>query len=311
MTTIDWNLLPALDALLDEHSVSRAAARLGVTVPSMSRMLARLRAALGDPLLVRAGRQLVPTPLALSLRARVAALTVEVAELFAGAGSGALATSERTLRIRTNDGAFAHWLEPLLAAVHAQAPRITLAFLSEGDERPEALREGRIDLDLGVLGAAAPELCTQALFDDRMVGLVRQGHALAQGRCTPARLTEFEHVGVSRRGRLQGPIDALLAERGLARRTVATVATASAAAIAITQTNWVTAVPSSVARSLARALPLAWFELPLPLPPLTLSQTWHPRLDRDPAHRVLREAIVTLARTEGFGKRRRLPAKGR
>jgi DNA-binding transcriptional LysR family regulator len=297
MTTIDWNLLPALDALLDEHSVSRAAARLGVTVPSMSRMLARLRAALGDPLLVRAGRQLVPTPLALSLRARVAALTVEVAELFAGAGSGALATSERTLRIRTNDGAFAHWLEPLLAAVHAQAPRITLAFLSEGD--------------LGVLGAAAPELCTQALFDDRMVGLVRQGHALAQGRCTPARLTEFEHVGVSRRGRLQGPIDALLAERGLARRTVATVATASAAAIAITQTNWVTAVPSSVARSLARALPLAWFELPLPLPPLTLSQTWHPRLDRDPAHRVLREAIVTLARTEGFGKRRRLPAKGR
>src|SRR5687767_7846975 len=122
--TIDLNLLPALDALLAERSVTRAAARVGVTVPSMSRMLARLRASLGDQLLVRAGRGLVPTPHALALRERVAAVAAEARELLGGSGVASPAAIERTLVLRANDGIVGPWAEPLSRAVRAQAPRL-------------------------------------------------------------------------------------------------------------------------------------------------------------------------------------------
>jgi DNA-binding transcriptional LysR family regulator len=295
MTTMDFNLLPPLDALLAEQSVTRAAARMGVTVPSMSRTLARLRTTLGDPLLVRAGKELVPTAYAAELRARVEAVTSEAHALFAGGASAPLTDVKRTLRIRANDGAT--WTAPLLRVLRARAPHVTLSFLSEGDERPEDLRDGRVDVDLGVLGASAPELRTQVLLRDHVVGVVRRGHALARGRRTAARFAAFEHVGISRRGRFYGPIDDALRERGLTRKVVLTVATGSSAAVAVARSDWVATIPRMVARSLAEVLPLVCFELPFDVPPMTLSQTWHPRFDADPVHRLLREAIAEVARS--------------
>ena len=294
MTTLPFQLVPALHALLQDHSVSRAAERVGVTTPSMSRMLGRLRVALGDELLVRAGRRLVPTPLAVALRDRVAALDADARELFAT--DAALIHAQRTLVIRANDALATPWLEPLVARVRARAPRVHLAFVAEGDERPEELRDGRVDLDLGVIGDEAPELRTQLLVRDAFVGVVRRGHPLGRGRRTPARLVKFAHVAISRRGRRTGPIDAALASHQLVRDVVATVPSAASAACIVAGTDWITAMPRIVATALAARLPIAWFELGLALPSIPIAMTWHPRLDRDPAHRVLRDELRALIR---------------
>lgn len=293
MTTLEWTLLPALAALVEESSVSRAAARVGVTVPTMSRMLGRLREQHGDPLLVRAGQRLVPTPYATALRPRVAALVGEAESLLAG-GGGALATSTRTLVVRANDALIGPWLRQLLAAVHARAPGVRLAFVAEGEESPADLREGRVDLDVGELSQSAPELRTQVLFRDRFVGVVRRDHPLARGKRTPERIARFEHLGISRKGRFDGPIDVQLAARGLARKVVAAVPSGSAAAMVVAASDLVTGLPARVARALAATLPLATFELPFDLPDLVVSQTWHPRFDADPAHALLRSCFSTL-----------------
>lgn len=300
-TTIDWNLIPALHALLQEASVSRAAQRLGVTVPSMSRMLKRLREGLSDPLLVRAGRGLVPTPYALALHARVAAVASAGHAILAGPREQPLDTLVRTLVVRANDGVAGPLLPLLLEKMQARAKGLTLAFVSEGEESPAELRDGRVDLDLGVLGDSAPELRTQALLRDRFVAVVRAGHplALAKGGLSPAQLTAYPHIGVSRRGRFTGPLDQALRRRGLGRQVVATVPSATAAVVAAAESDLVTAVPRLVARALQKNLAVAILDLPLKLPEITVAQTWHPRSDTDPAHRFLRACIAATVKELG------------
>lgn len=314
---VDWNLLPALNALLHESSVSRAAAQLGVTVPSMSRMLARLREALGDPLLVRAGRELVPTPLALELRDRVAAVTGQAHDLLARGGARSLADIRRTLVIRASDGVTGLWVDELVRRVQQSAPHVTLVFVSEGDEDPAELREGRVELDLGVLGDAVPELRTRVLMHDTFVGVVRRGHPWLRGPKTPARFASFEHLGVSHRGKLGGPVDRALRREGLARRVVATVPSATAAVVAAARSDLITGVPSVLARALAEVLPIVPFELPFDLPPVAISATWHPRFDTDPVHRWVRDCLASLVKAvpphakaleSTTKKRRRTPA---
>lgn len=282
--------IPALHALLEERSVSGAARRIGVTTPSMSRILARLRTMLGDELLVRAGRQLVPTSRALELRDRVTALVADADALFAA--ETALEARARTLVIRANDAL--PWLEPLAARLRARAPGISLAFVSEGEERADELRDGRVDLDIGALDRSAPELRSQRLARDRVVAVVRRGHPLARRPHTPERLVLHPHVAISRRGRRTGPIETALRARGLARDVIATVPNLSTAAALVAGTDWVTMMPRFAAIGAARYLPLTWFDLPLDLPEFDVAQTWHPRLDRDPAHRLLRAELLAL-----------------
>jgi DNA-binding transcriptional LysR family regulator len=134
------------------------------------------------------------------------------------------------------------------------------------------------------------------LARDHMVAVVQRGHRLARRPHTPARLVRYPHVAISRRGKRVGPIDAALRDHGLARDVVATVPTLSTAAAVVTATDWVTVMPRFAAATLARSLPLAWFELPFALPEFELVQTWHPRLDRDAAHCVLREELAALVK---------------
>lgn len=294
MPALDWNLVPALHALLEEQSVSRAAARLGVTTPSMSRMLGRLRATFGDELLVRAGRGLVSTPRAVALRDRVAALTADARELLAT--DAELARSERTLVIRANDAVATPWLVPLVTRIRARAPRISIAFVSEGDELPDELRDGRVDLDLGVADDSAPELRTHLLLRDEFVAVVRRGHPLLRKPHTAAKLVRYPHLAISRRGRRGGPVDDRLRALGLTRDVVATVPSATAAASVVAGTDWVTAMPRSVATALAERMQIALFPVPLSLPAIAFAMTWHPRFDREPAHRMLREELRALVR---------------
>lgn len=293
-TNIDLNLLLALDALLQEVSVTRAARRARLTTPAMSRALGRLRAALGDDLLVRAGRSMVLTPLARSLRDRAHLTAADAIALLSPASSTKVADLDRTLVIRCNDAVAAIIVAPLARAAQAEAPRVRFQFAQEGEEDAGALRDGRVDLDLGVIDFVEPELRRQHLVRDRYVGLVRRGHALCKGRVSARRFAAQGHVGVSRRGRFGGPIDEALAKRGLTRTVVATVPDFLAAAHAVARSDLATAVPSRLAQEAARALALAAFPLPIAVPEIAVAMAWHPRVDNDPVHRWLRSQLRSL-----------------
>lgn len=290
MSIPDLNLLVTLDVLLTEGSVARAAQRLRLSPSAMSRALARLRAATGDPLLVRAGRGLVPTPRALALRDQAGRLVEDAAALLRPARDPDLAGLVRTFTLRTSDGFVENFAPALLARLAGDAPGVRLRFLPKGDKDSRLLRDGIVDLETGVVGdTAAPELRVQALFRDRFIGVVRAEHPLCQGTITPARYASGRHVMVSRRGRDTGPIDESLLALGLGR-DVAVVVGGFATALALARnSDLIASVPERHTGNLRAGMHS--FALPMTVPGLTVSMLWHPRQDADPAHRWLRGCV--------------------
>jgi DNA-binding transcriptional LysR family regulator len=284
--------------------VAGAARRLGLSASAMSRTLARLRIATGDPLLVRAGRGLVPTPRADELRDRVREAAQEALALLRPAVSGPDPSAlERTFTIRANDGFVEAIGARLLVRMREAAPGVRLRFAPKPDKDVRALREGLVDLEVGVLGEAGPEVRVQALFRDTFVGAARQGHPLlAAQQITPELYAACDHVVVSRRGVANGPVDHALAALGLSRRILA-VAPSFAAALAIAEASDLVALvtasfhgTSGEGGSQATRWRTSAFELPVPTDPITISQIWHPRLDADPAHRWLRSMLLAVCR---------------
>ncbi|MFE0133106.1 LysR family transcriptional regulator [Streptomyces sp. NPDC059037] len=290
---LDLNLLLALDVLLDEESVSGAARRLHLSEPAMSRTLGRIRKALGDPVLVRAGRRMVPTPHALAVRAEVSAVVERARALFAGPGAADLRTVSRTLTVLGSDVIAAAYGPALFARAAAEAPGVRIRFLGESHVDAPVLREGTADLEVGVIDTVAPEVRIERLHDDRMLGVVRPGHPLLRGELTPERFAAADHITVSRKGRLHGPLDAALAELGLERRVVGSVGTYPSSLFVLLRTDLVGLV-TSWARPLTDTLGLVTFDVPLDLPPLRLAIAWHPRHDADPAHAWLRGCVRDL-----------------
>jgi DNA-binding transcriptional LysR family regulator len=285
----DLNLLVALDVLLAEASVARAASRLGLSPSAMSRTLTRLRAATGDPLLVRAGRGLVATPRAIALRDRIGPIVQMAAAALQPDTHLELATLDRVFTLRVNEGFAESFAARVLARLHAEAPNVVLRLAPKPDKDIAVLREASIDLEIGVMGEAGPEFRRQTLFRDRFVGVVRSGHLLAQGDVTPASYAAGQHISVSRRGRPNGPIDIALAALGLERRVAAIVSGFPAALAFARETDLVASVPER--QTAGGRAGLHSFALPFATPAVVVAQLWHPRLDADPAHRWLRGCV--------------------
>ena len=290
MARPDLNLLVTLDVLLAEGSVARAARRLRLSPSAMSRALARLRETTGDPLLVRAGRGLVPTPRAIELREAVGPLVQDAQAILRPAGKPNLGEVARTFTLRTIDGFVENFGPRLLARVGREAPGIRLRFVPKLEKDNAPLREGTVDLETGVVGeTTGPELHVQAVFRDRFVGVVRKGHALARGRITPARYASARHVLVSRRGADRGPVDEALGALGLAREIATTVGGFSAALALARASDLVATVPERHTGDLRAGM--HGFALPFAVPELTISMLWHPRVHADPVHRWLRACV--------------------
>jgi DNA-binding transcriptional LysR family regulator len=305
MNDTDLNLLTALDALLAEGSVSKAAVRLGLSPSAMSRTLARLRSATGDPLLVRAGRGLVPTPRAFELRERVQGLTRDVLVVLSPQTSDLdLRTLERTFTIRASEGFVTLFSTSLVMAVTEAAPHVRLRFAPKPDKDARPLREGLIDLDIGVLGLTAPEMRIQLIFRDDFIGVVRLGHPLLTGPLSPERYAAGRHVVASRRGAFAGPVDEALKELGL-RRDVVAVVTGFPDAIHIARrSDLIALVPRSCLASADLLTEgIATFELPVRTSEIVISAMWHPRMDADSAHRWLRDLIKEICHLASSSKK--------
>lgn len=297
MSTPDLNLLNTLDALLAEGSVAGAARRLRLSPSAMSRALARLRETTGDPLLVRAGRGLVPTPRAIELRERVARLVQDGLAVLRPAAAFDLRQLARTFTLRTSEGFVENFGANLIARIDAQAPGVRLCFVQKTGKDSAPLRDGAIDLETGVVvPSTAPEIRSQMLFRDRFIGVVRAGHVLGQGEMTPERFAAGRHIRVSRQGFDKGRIDEALEGLGL-QRDIATVVAGFAEALALARaSDMVASVPERHTGILRDGMHS--FALPFPAPEMTIAMLWHPRLDADPAHRWLRgqvrDACATL-----------------
>lgn len=286
----DLNLLATLDALLETGSVAHAARRLRLSPSAMSRALARLRSATGDPLLVRAGRGLVPTPRAIALRERVGPLLRDVQAILQPARLPDLRAATRTFTMRTSDGFVENFGGALMERIAKDAPGVRLRFVQKVSKESALLREGGVDLETGVVDREiGPEIRTQGLFRDRLVGVVRDGHPLSRRPVTAVRYDAGRHILVTRR-RLDEAIgdDAILRSGG--RRNVATIVAGFGAALALARSSdLIATVPERHTASMRAGM----FTFPLPggAREFTVSLLWHPRMDADPTHRWLRDCV--------------------
>jgi len=286
----DLNLLVTLNAVLDEGSVVRAAQRLGLSPSAMSRALARVREATGDPLLVRAGRGLVPTPRAVELRAPVAALVQQAEVLLRPAAAPDLTRVVRTFTVRSREGFVENFGARLIARLATEAPGIRLQFVVKLTRDGAALRDGTVDLETGVVDQdTSPELRESALFRDRYVGVVRNGHALSKGKVTLARYAAGKHIRIARSGFGRTRVDEVLAAVQVERKIATTVSGFGTALALARDSDLIATVPERHTGNLRARM--TTFALPFTMPPFTVSLLWHPRMQADPVHQWLRARV--------------------
>ena len=286
----DLNLLVTLDVLLAEGSVARAAKRLRLSPSAMSRALSRLRATTGDPLLVRAGRGLVPSPRALELREQVARLVQDGEAILRPVERLDLNTLERVFTLRTSEGFVETFGPGLITRVSKEAPGVRLRFIPKLDKDSAPMRDGSVDLETGVLSSdIGPEVRAQALFRDRFVGVVRKNHSLSRGWISPKRYAGGQHIHISREGLEMGPVDQALKPLGLEREIVAIVGGFSTALALARSSDLIATVPERHTKGLR--VGMHSFALPMPVHQFTVSLLWHPRLEADAAHRWLRDRV--------------------
>ncbi|MCX5231272.1 LysR family transcriptional regulator [Streptomyces sp. NBC_00233] len=293
---LDLNLLIALDALLEEGSVTAAASRLHVSVPAMSRTLGRIRRATGDQILVRTGRTMTPTPRALALRASVHDLVQQAHRLLSPHTEVDPASLARTFILKWHDALAAAAGPVLQRSTRAEAPGTRLRFLAEASNDIQDPRRGDIDLEAGSSKPSTPEIRHEIVGHDRLILALRPDHPLAQGQMTLADYAAAEHITVSRRGRLWDPVDDELKAHGLSRQIVAAAPTNATALQFISHNDLLVAVPEAVSRPDLDALGLHTRPLPLAMPDIPIYLAWHQRYDNDPAHAWLREHARTALR---------------
>jgi len=294
---VDLNLLMALDALLEENSVAAAADRMRLSAPAMSRTLARIRRATGDDILVRTGRTMTPTPRALALREETRDLVNRARAVLTPVQTLHLDSLDRTFTLRCHD-ALGTLLAPALTTTIARdAPNVRIRFLAEPAGDVTDLARGHTDLEVGATRPARPEIAAEVLGSDRVVAVFRAGHPFAEGELTLARFAAAGHVTVSRRGRLHGVLDEVLAAHGLRRRVLAALPTTTAALELVAQTDLVTVAAEQVCRPSLTRFGLGARPVPAELPPVPLILAWHHRYDTDPAHAWLRDQVRTILHT--------------
>jgi DNA-binding transcriptional LysR family regulator len=293
---IDLNLLIVLDALLDERNVTRAAARLGYTQPTISGMLRRLRDLFGDPLFVRTQRGLLATPRAQALAVPLKQLLADSRRLVARDVFDP-ASAEATFTISSNDYMQQALLLPFVRVLRSEARQIRLAIappIIEG--LSDALARGQIDLAVTIPEFAMSDLPSRLLYRERYVVAVRPQHPLARrAAMTIERFCNYDHIVVSPTGgSFVGPTDQALARLKLRRRVRYSVSSFLLLPEILQTDDLVALVPSRLLRENDKRFVV--LKPPVAVPGFDVIAVWHPRVDRELAHRWLRNRIGEVAK---------------
>ncbi|HKJ00248.1 MAG TPA: LysR substrate-binding domain-containing protein [bacterium] len=298
----DLNLLLALDALLQEAHVTRAAARIGLSQPAMSNALARLRDLLDDPLLVRTARGMVPTPRAERLKGPIREALKAVERAVADPEAFTPPTCGATFNLMTSDAIGMLMLPQLGARLRREAPGMTLRIHALNDDEPwPSLESGRIDLLAGVYDETPAGVHSQPLYEEQFVCLMRSDHPQARHQLTLEQYVDLPHIliATTRSGQGASLVDRMLEQRGLTRRIALSLPHFLVAPYIVAQSDHVITFPSRLADYFASFLPLRVVEPPLSLPGYSIALFWHERLHREPASIWLREQIARVSRRIG------------
>ncbi|WP_156366537.1 LysR family transcriptional regulator [Microbacterium sp. No. 7] len=303
LSRIDLNLLVALDALLAERNVTRAASRLYVGQSTMSATLGRLRQLLGDPILVREGRELVATPFAESLAAPLGEVLAQLSQLVSQRPGFDEKTSSRAFRIMATEYSTTIFLQPLLTRFAHEAPHVELRFSTLSQDYADQMRRGEVDLLVYPLESLqdSDRFENAALFRDRYVLLADEANEAVKDKATVEQLSTLPYLAMTFDGR-PSYVDIQLQELGIQTNRLV-VAAGALGPFLIRGTDVITITHESLARFAAEETgTLRVLDLPVELAPMTESMVWLPRYTRDPAHEWLRRTIVDAVEQYGRGR---------
>ena len=301
LRSVDLNLLVAFDALIAERNVTRAAGRVGLSQPAMSKALNRLRHLFGDPLLVRRDRGMAPTARAIELAGPIRGALADISRTLAVPAAFEPSTVQATLRIATIELCHTRLLPSLVRHLRRHAPGIDLQVrANDCSSLHEQLAAGEIDIALAPLGTRTGDLHAEALWNDRLVTLVAEDHPLRdpvgiEAFAAAAHLVDAGHVQVAPDGTGSSVVDAILAARGLRRRIALVLPSAAGVPFVVAATDLIATLPSRIVKGLATVPHVRLVTPPLPDVEVSPHMFWHRRTDADPLQAWLRAAIRDIA----------------
>lgn len=301
LEAINLNLLLALDALLAERSVSRAAARMGVSQSAMSHSLRQLREILADPVLVRSGHEMLPTPRALALAPELRSGLEVLRSVVEGEVGFRPDRLERDFRIATHDGAAGILVASVIARVQREAPGVRLTLVAPERGLGEALADGRLDLALLPPIDPPSGVETRPVLATDWAVLFRRDHPAIGAQLDLDTYCAVPHALMTLTGHGRGLADVVLDRLGRERRVVLRFAYLNALPPVLVASDLLATVPRGAATLFAEVWPLRWLPPPpeLVLPDAPMLLTWHRRNEAEPAHRWLRELV--LEELQAFG----------
>ena len=291
LRSVDLNLLPVFDAIMETGQLSRAAEALGTSQPALSAALQRLRLTLNDPLFVRTRQGMVPTPRARELHASLGQQLAALRDTLDPANRFVPATSQRRFRVLSNDYFEMVVLPPLLTRIRQEAPDVVVEVALAGDDMPRRLATADADLAVDAFATENDQLRRQVLMEERLAVVARQGHPVIQGSCSKQQFLDAEHVVLPDRNR-RLPLDQILNEPGWQRRTGARVTQFASMLATCSRSDMIATVPERMARQYAGPLGLQTLAFPANVPPLPVYLLWAPVMDNDPAHHWFRQRLL-------------------
>ncbi|WP_437780964.1 LysR family transcriptional regulator [Sorangium sp. So ce1097] len=296
LASIDLNLLVVFDALLAEGSVTRAAARVGLSQSAMSHALGRLRALIDDPVLVRTPRGMIPTPRAQELAGPIREALAQIEATVARSPRFDPATARRSFSVATVDYVELILLPRLVQKLFADAPFVDLVARPYDSDMWGSMETGKVDLAIGMFPSMPAGFYRQRLLEEHYMCVVRRNHPVVRSKLTLKMYTSLPHALISPRGDGGGRVDEVLAEQGLSRRVALQIPHFLVAAHIVAQTDLVLTVPARIAQVFADMEALRVMKPPLELGGFSLDQVWHERQAKDPAHMWLRGIFAEIAR---------------
>jgi DNA-binding transcriptional LysR family regulator len=291
---IDLNLLVIFDVVMAELNVTRAADKLLMTQPAVSKALNRLRRAFNDDLFIKVPSGVKPTPKAIALWTPIRNGLAEIRQVTKPTIFDP-ATSKLTFTIALNDYMASFFAIPLMQRLSQEAPNVNLRFVpSTNIDAPALLEQSEIDLAIGALAASKPRLQIQTLFTDHYVCAMRKGHPLAKRKLTLDQFVRADHLLITLTGESTGFVDRLLREKGLQRRIVLTINQFALAPEVLANSDLIAAVNYRHVQHSPFVQSLHLTELPLELDPIQVRMMWHDRKQADAAHHWLRNTIAEI-----------------
>lgn len=279
---LDLNLLVALDALLTERNISRAAEKVHLSQSTMSHALSRLREHCKDELLVQVGRKMELTPRAEALRDPIRDVLVRISATMDADLEFDPAQSDREFVLHVSDYSMDLLFPHVLALAHQQGSRVRFKLLPQVGSPSRSLERGEVDLLLIPATYCSPDHPTEAVFEEEFLCVVWQGSQLAHGELSIDRYVNARHVVMEPPGTGQPAYENWLMQRyGITRQIEVSTYSFSTIPSMIVGTELIATVHARLARKAARALPLEILQLPLAMPPLVQSMQWHQHRTHD------------------------------